>query len=109
MSLELGLIFILFVGVVLNGIIDWKFEAGQDERIKQLDDHNDWQDSERARLRERIVEIEKLLQEIYNAVYDEKAKEETEEESALKKYLCKVQDAATQLVKDLGFKEGENQ
>lgn len=48
-------------------------------------------------LEDRLTEIEKWLP------------EETEEESALKKYLCKVQDAATRLVKDLGFKEGESQ
>jgi len=46
-------------------------------------------------LEDRLAEIEKWLP------------EETEEESALKKYLCKVQDAATRLVKDLGFKEGD--
>lgn len=48
-------------------------------------------------LEDKLAEIEKWLP------------EETEEESAMKKYLCKIQDAATRLVKDLGFKEGESQ
>ena len=64
MSMELGLIIILFIGIVLNSIIDWQFEEVQDERIKQLDDHNNWQDLELKRLRDRIYKIEKQLQEM---------------------------------------------
>lgn len=65
MSLALGLFIILFIGIIVNSIIDWLLlGTDQDERIKQLDDHNDWQDRERERLRERIVDIEKRLKEM---------------------------------------------
>ena len=64
MSMELGLIIILFIGMILNVVVDYMFESFNDLKIKQLDDHNCWQDRERERLRERIVEIEKRMQEM---------------------------------------------
>lgn len=64
MSLELGLCIIIFVGMIMNDCIIYLFDAGQDERIKQLDDHQQWQDNERERLRERVVTVEKRLEDM---------------------------------------------
>lgn len=67
MILTLGLSIILFILIVANGVLiveqdernDW-----QDKRIKQLAEQNDWQDLELKRFRERIMKLEKQLQEI---------------------------------------------
>lgn len=67
MILTLGLSIMLFILIVANGVLiveqdernDW-----QDKRIKQLAEQNDWQDLELKRFRERIMKLEKQLQEM---------------------------------------------
>lgn len=95
------LIFIL-VGFCIFAIrsLDNGVDTMKEKQLQaQLDAHS----NEIQRLMHRCRVLEDKLAEI-----EKWLPEEIEEELAMKKYLCKIQDAATRLVKDLGFKE-ENQ
>ena len=95
------LLICILVGFAIFAI--WSLDGGVDTmKEKQLQAQLDAHSNEIQRLMHRCRALEDRLAEI-----EKWLPEETEEESAMKKYLCKIQDAATRLVKDLGFKEEE--
>lgn len=61
MSLEMALFIIIAFAVIAFEVLDTRSEIDQDKKIDNLDDHQQWQDNEYERLRERTVALEKQL------------------------------------------------
>ncbi len=64
MSLEMALCIIIAFSLIMFEVLDTRSEIAQDKKIDHLDDHQQWQDNEYERWRERTVELEKQLADV---------------------------------------------
>lgn len=106
MSLEMGLFIIITFAVIVFEILDTRSDVEQDKKIEHLDDHQQWQDNEHERLRERTVALEKQIADLMD-MYKEFKNEIIKHRRSINDFLLQ-QRLEREAAKDENAVEPEN-